>query len=157
MLTLEELEVFEEDFKQFLIVNGVHAEEWEEMNRSDKEKAVQLVEVFSDSVLQKVYEKIQFLEHRSESSCLVFKLNKENIELISINKKEKSKVNLATPESIHKALQKNAKDIRIFKTQKKYTKIREKEIHELIQQGCLQSSELFWGFLLEILPENTPS
>jgi len=144
ILTLGELEVFEEDFKQFLIVNEVHAEEWEEMNRSDKKKAVKMVELFSDSVLQKVYEKIEFLEHRSKSSCLVFKFNKENIELISINAKENSEINLETPESIHDALKSKASSLSVFKTQKQYVKSRELEIHDLLQQGCVLSDKLFW-------------
>ncbi len=151
ILTMEELEVFDEGFKQFLIVNGVHAEEWEEMNLSNKEKAVSLVELFSDSVLQKVYEKIEFLEHRSVSSCLVFKFNKENIELISINAKEGSSVNLETPESIHQALQNNAGELSVFKTQKNYIKKREEEIHELLQQGCVLSEESFWNSLGQLI------
>lgn len=151
MLTMEELEVFEEDFKQFLIVNGVHAEEWEEMNRSDKENAVKLVELFSDSVLQKVYEKIHYLEHRSEKSCLVFKLNKENIELISINVKEDSNSTLKTPESIHEALKNNSSELTIFKTQKKYSVNRELEIHELLEQGSVLSEKNFWKFLTELV------
>ena len=148
---MEELEVFEEDFKQFLIVSGVHAEEWEEMNLSNKEKAVQLVEVFSDSVLQKVYERIQFLEHRSKSSCLVFKLNKENVELISIHTKGDSDLSLETPESIHSAFQENAEALSVFKTEKSFEKTRELEVHKLLQQGCLQSSELFWKSLTAII------
>ena len=151
LLTMEELEVFEEDFKQFLIVNGVHSEEWEEMNQSNKQKAVQLVEVFSDSVLQKVYEKIQFLEHRSKSSCLVFKLNRENVELISINTINDSIISLETPESIHKAFQENVSDLSVFKSEKAYESTRELEVHKLLQQECFQSSELFWTSLTSII------
>ena len=43
MLTTEELTHFEEDLKQFLIVNGVHGDEWEQMNRETPDKAVELV------------------------------------------------------------------------------------------------------------------
>ena len=66
MLTEEELECFEQEFKQFLIVNGVEAKEWEKMNVSNNEKAIQFVELFSDTVLQKVYGKIKYLEHRND-------------------------------------------------------------------------------------------
>ena len=150
ILTMEELEVFEEDFKQFLIVNGVHTEEWEEMNKSDKEKAVKMVELFSDSVLQKVYEKINYLEHRSKQSCLVFKLNKENIELISINSNS-DKVSLESPELIHNAILNHTDEIAIFSTEKGYNQIRETEIHELIQQGCVLSDDTFWNSLKSVL------
>jgi len=151
ILSMEELAVFAEDFKQFLIVNGVHHEEWVEMNNSDKPKAVSLIEVFSDSVLQKVYEKIQFVELRTVESCMVFKLNKTEIELISVNVTKGSKISLETPDSVHGALSNNADELTIFKTRKNYNKERELEIHEMIQQGCEQSSELFWKSLEKIL------
>ncbi len=150
MLTKEEMQVFDDDFKHFLIVNGVSNEEWVEMNKSDIDKATSLVELFADTIFQKVYEKIKFVEYRSEASCMVFKLNKENIELISINRKSED-VSLATPESIHEALVKNADLLRVFKTEKSYSKERELEVHEMISQGCVNSSEAFWIMLEKVI------
>lgn len=146
MLTEEELSIFDEDFKHFLIVNGVHNDEWVEMNKTNVEGATKLVELFSDTVLQKVYEKLKFIEHRSKNSCMVFKLNTENIELISINAKD-SEVSLETPESIHDALINHTDKLTFFKTEKKYSKNREEEIHEMLSQGCFNSSEAFWIML----------
>jgi hypothetical protein len=147
MLTGEELEVLAEDLKHFLIVNGVHDEEWREMNVSDIPKATSLVELFSDTVLQKVYEKIQFIEHRTASSCMVFKLNKDHIELISLNVKPNSQVDLSTPESIHEALVNSPEELTFFKSEKNYSKEREEEIHEMLEQGCVNSSKEFWDAL----------
>lgn len=144
MLLEEELSILEEDFKQFLIVNGVHNEEWEEMNRTDEAKAIQLVELFSDTVLQKVYEKVRFIEHRTHSSCMVFKLDDDQIQLISINTKHDSTADLSTPESIHEAMVKSPNELTFFKTAKKYSKERETEIHEMFMHGCVHSSEAFW-------------
>jgi len=151
ILTSEELEVFAEDFKHFLIVNGVHNEEWVEMNQSAVEKAKQFVELFSDTVLQKVYEKLKFVEHRSEKSCMVFKLNEEHVELISVNAKEGSDVNLSTPESIHEALVNSPDQLTFFKSQKPYTNSREEEIHKMLEQGCVHSSEAFWISLEKVV------
>lgn len=150
MLSADELDVFAEDLKHFLIVNGVHAEEWEEINKNDRKKAIQLVALFSDNVLQIVYEKMKFIEHRSEKSCMVFHLKEEEVELISLNVKE-GKSDLSTPESIHDALINRTNDIAIFKTSKKYSKLREVEIHEMLEQGCVNSSEAFWSSLNELL------
>lgn len=150
ILSQEELELLEEDLKAFLIVNGVHGDEWEEMNKSNPVKAVELVELFSDTVLQKVYENIKFIEFRTTESCLVFKLNKENIELISINAKS-SGVDLSTPESIHTALGSKASELSMFKTEKDYSKVRETEIHEMLEQGCVNSSEAFWYQLEKVV------
>lgn len=143
MLTREELEIFEEDLKHFLIVNGVHAEEWEKMNREDEEKATALVGLFSDMVLQKVYEKLRFIEHRSKQSCMVFHLLETGIELISLNAKNEA-VDLSTPEGIHAALVDYTESLTFFKSEKAYAKSREEEIHEMLMQGCVNSSEAFW-------------
>lgn len=151
MLSDEELEVFAEDLKHFLIVNGVHAEEWEEINKNDKEKAIKLVELFSDNVLQIVYEKIKFIEYRSGKSCMVFHLKKDEIELISLAVKERGTANLSTPESIHEAMVKRPQELQIFKTSKAYSKEREIEIHEMLQQGCVNSSEAFWVSLDKLI------
>lgn len=147
ILSNEELSHLEEDFKHFLIVNGVHAEEWEALNKNEVDKAVQLVEVFSDTVLQKVYEKIEYLEFRSLDTCMVFHLCQDKIELISIHRKANSTVDLSTVESIHEALKNNAEELTFFKTEKNYSKNRELEIHEMIEQGCLLSSSQFWTAL----------
>ena len=79
ILSQEELELLEDDLKAFLIVNGIHGDEWREMNKSNPVKAVELVELFSDTVLQKVYDKIRFIEHRSPKSCMVFHLKEDKI------------------------------------------------------------------------------
>ncbi|MFK7787047.1 MAG: DUF6495 family protein [Crocinitomicaceae bacterium] len=150
MLTTEEMEIFDEDFKHFAIANGVSNEEWLEMNQTDKEKAAKLVGLFSDTVLQKVYEKLKFIEHRSPSSCLVFRLNESDIDLISLNRKS-DKVDLSTADFIHDALVNNAPEITIFRSKKKYSKVREEEIHEMLAQGCVNSSEAFWIMLEKVV------
>jgi hypothetical protein len=150
MLTTEEMEIFNEDFKHFAIANGVSNEEWLEMNQSDPEKATKLVGLFSDTVLQKVYEKLKFIEHRSPSSCLVFKLNESDIDLISLNRKSE-KVDLSTAESIHDALVNNPSELTIFRSKKNYSKVREEEIHEMLSQGCVNSSEAFWIMLEKVI------
>jgi len=147
ILSNEELSHLEEDFKHFLIVNGVHAEEWEALNKKDVDKAVQLVEVFSDTVLQKVYEKIEYVEFRSVDTCMVFHMCQEKIELISIHRKASSEVDLSSVDSIHEALKNDAEQLNFFKTEKPYSKNREAEIHEMIEQGCVLSSSQFWTAL----------
>jgi len=149
MLTEEERLIFDEDFKHFLIANGVSSEEWLELNKSNKAGATTLVELFSDTVLQKVYEKVKFLEHRTKESCMVFKLNEAQIELVSLNLKPGSNEDLSTPDSIHEVLSNKPSQLTMFRTQKTYSKEREIEIHELIDQGCVNSSEAFWLSLLK--------
>jgi hypothetical protein len=150
MLTKEEMQIFDEDFKHFLITTGVSNEEWIELNKSNLSKATELVELFSDTVLQKVYEKIEFIEFRSEDSCIVFHCLKDKMELISLNKKGEG-IDLSTPDKIHDALLNNADNLTCFKTKKEYISSRESEIHQLIEQGCFNSSKDFWNALEKLI------
>lgn len=150
ILSQEELELLEDDLKAFLIVNGIQGDEWAEMNKSNPVKAVELVELFSDTVLQKVYDKVRFIEHRSQKSCMVFHLLDDKIELISINANSDA-VDLTTPESIHQALSTNAASLFMFRTEKMYLRDRASEIHEMLEQGCVNSSEAFWYQLVKVV------
>jgi hypothetical protein len=151
ILTNEELSYLEEDLKQFLIVNGVHSEDWAILNKSNPEKAIDLVAIFSDNVLQKVYEKLEYLEFRTAESCLVFHCLPDKIEMISIQRKEGSQANLETVESIHISLTKSSHELSFFRTDKLYNQEREMEIHRLIEQGCHISSQEFWDSLSSAL------
>lgn len=144
------MEIFDEDFKHFSVANGVSGEDWVRLNEEEPNKALKLVEIFSDTLLQKVYERVKFIEHRSASSCMVFHLKPDVIDLISINAKSEE-ADLSTPESIHESLIKKADQLTIFKTSKKYSKNREEEIHDMLEQGCVNSSEAFWILLEKVL------
>jgi len=153
MLTTEELTHLEEELKQFLIINHVYTEEWARMNRETPELAKDLVGLFSDQVLQRVYENIAYLEHRSKDACLVFQLGKESIEMIGLQKKdnETDVLTFETPESIHEALTIHSNQAGFFKHTKAYSKNREEEIHQMIEQGCMKSTEEFWKLLLDVI------
>lgn len=153
MLTLDELKPLEEDLKHFLIVNGVHDTEWERLNREQPETATKLVELFSDSVLQKVYEKIRFLEFRSKESCLVFHLEKDAIDMISIQCKSGTEGDLSTAESIHETILKYSGNLNWFRAAKPYKETRELEIHRMVEQGCVLSTEEFWTGLVKSLDQ----
>lgn len=154
LLSDEELKLLEEDLKQFLVVNQVYKEEWEEMNKSNPELALQMIELFSDQVLQIVYEKVKFLEHRTADSCFVFKCGKEYLELIALQKKNPSDaIDLSSPEGIHEALTNHPKALQFFTNQKPYSKERETEIHQMLEQGCVNSTEEFWNALVETLKD----
>jgi hypothetical protein len=71
--------------------------------------------------------------------------------LISIVPKSGKKVDLSTPESIHQALIHQFSDLDLFKSEKKYSTLRELEIHKMVEQGCLNSSKEFWDALMQLI------
>lgn len=150
-LTQEELTHLEGDLKAFLIINGIEGEAWEKLNKETPDKAQQLVDLFSDNVLQTVYEKVNFLEFRRPDSCIVFQMGKTEQALIAINKKPTSQLDLSTVESIHAALTNHINELDFFQSRKAYTQARETEIHALLDQGCVLSVQEFWDSLTEVI------
>lgn len=151
-LSDEELQHLEEEFRQFLVVNQVYKEEWEQINRDEPHKALELVGLFSDNVLQTVYEKIRFLEKRTADSCFVFHFTPEEIQLKVIQVEKPGKADLSTPEGIHEALLQHSNDMSFFKSSKKYSTSREAEIHQTLEQGATVSTADFWEMLEKLIP-----
>ena len=151
ILTDEELNHFGDELVQFLIVNGVHGEEWENLNKEYPDKALELVEIFSDQILQKVYEKIKVLEFRSADRLFVFYLGTELIGLIGFQTDEMSTAGFSTPENIHKTLSGTFEGIKYFRSEKGYQWDRETEIHKMIENGCVPSTEEFWRSVQELI------
>ena len=56
-------------------------------------------------------------------------------------------VDFSTPESIHLALTQHTDQISYFSQTKNYQVEREEEVHQLVQQGCVKSTEFFWNAL----------
>lgn len=149
ILTAEELQPLENDLKAFLIVNGLDGDEWKKLNAEHPEKAVRVIASFSDAVLQVVYERLRFLEFRGPDNILVFKVGKETTEMISLQWPSDSPVDLSTPEGIHAAILADTGRIQWFSSEKPTGEDREAEIHQMIEQGCIPSSEEFWKSLHE--------
>ena len=83
-LDFEELTSLEKEFKEFLIINNIHDEEWRNLNKEAPEKVSALVEVFSDTVFLKVYGKISYLEFYGKDIRSFFKIDNEWINSIHI-------------------------------------------------------------------------
>ena len=71
-LTLEELEPLENEFIDFLVVNGVIADDWEQLLANDVEKSNQIIDAFSEVVFEGIMRKTQFLEYRSIGELITF-------------------------------------------------------------------------------------
>ena len=73
-MTNTELESLSEEFIQFLVVQGIDDQMWRDINTKTPEKANDLVSVFSDTVLKKVYSKVKFMSFVSEQVFSIFKI-----------------------------------------------------------------------------------
>lgn len=129
-LTDEELNELEEEFKHFLISNNVYTEEWEALNEKGDEKVQELVEMFSDIVLEKVLKNIKYLEHVTPQDIKSFKCEESVMTLIGIASKNQA------IDFTKDILSEFKDELDIFKTTKPYHKERELEVFDLLNSGC---------------------
>ena len=147
-LTNDELDELKEEFIQFLVSNTVTADDWVKIKEEDIEKAEKLIELFSDQVLDKALSNIKFLEHRESKNLMLFHCKKEEIDMIGLSIDTSSKYDLMN----HSDLPEIAKEDKIntFKNTKKYSKKRELEIFEMLNNGCLTTDEKLYTVLVNL-------
>ena len=154
MLSQEELQHLEAEFKQFLIVNHIHSEDWKKINEIEPEKAVALVELFSDTVLLMVFEKIEYLEFRSKQLFSVYHIHSERIEAIHVQSEDHT-VSLETDEEISVSINSNSSKLSIYRAEKKVNPFKEDEVHRLVEQGCVKSTQSVWEQFSKLIKTST--
>jgi len=147
-LSLQELEELKDEFIQFLASNTVTAQDWENLKETNNEKAEQLIEIFSDEVLDKALTNIKFLEKREPKNLLVFHCRKDEIDMIGLSIDNNSELDF-TNENHFTEIASNVK-INIFKSSKDYNKNREDEIFEMLESGCLTTDEKLYKTLVNL-------
>ena len=119
ILTLEELDLLKKDFIEFLVINGITGEDWEEIKLINPENRDKVVELFSEVVFTKILLQTNFLELKTDKVASAIQCNKENMVMITLE---------------------SVKDhSEIYSTDKTYQKSREEEIYALMQKGFLRS------------------
>lgn len=132
-LTEEELKEFEKEFIDYLVVNGIVAEDWEKMKIEDNEKAMKIVDLFSDVIIESVLRKIKFVDIRTKSYVQAVQCLPDKMLMVAISCKDE-----AYDMSDFKL--DRLKDVlddsfQIYTGEKKYTEEREKELFEMTLQG----------------------
>jgi hypothetical protein len=139
LLTKEELQGLEKEFVEYLVVNGIAAEDWEKMKIETPNSAQRIVDLFSDVVFEKILRNVQFLEIHQKLSIRTFRCGAEEIEMITMEAEDED-TDFRDPSFIANAMVNPPKDLLIYKTKKPYTSNREEEIFKMIENGCLVSN-----------------
>jgi len=138
-LTNEQLESLEKEFIDFLVINGIIADDWAQMKNDEPEKAERMIELFSDTVFEGILRKTDFIEWRSKTEVRAFHCLKEKLVLVGLNGASDANVNFLDQEFIRKAEENLNYEIKAYTTEKPYTKNREEEIFEMLENGCVIS------------------
>jgi hypothetical protein len=139
-LTNEELKELDAELIQFLILNHVYKEDWAIMNQKEPLKAKQLIELFSDVVLDKVYNKVSFLERQVPRQVCFCSLSETNGEMITIEAIDND-MDLTNEEMMDEYLLLSPSKISIYSGKKMFSKTKADEVFLLLNHGFIVSNE----------------
>lgn len=152
LLSSEELKALEKEFIEYLVVNGITADDWVSLKKNDLQKAENIIEFFSDVVFEGIMRKTNFLEHRGKSFLRVFQCLSDRMVLVAMET-EDSQADFTNPEFIKKAMSQPPNGLKVFTLEKKYEAERGLEIFKMIQSGCVITDDRLFKALCMVLPE----
>jgi hypothetical protein len=151
VLTLEELTELEKEFVEYLVLNGITAEDWVKMKDQDKEGAERVIELFSDVVFEGIMRNVIFLEYHAESFVHAFQCLADKLVLVAMESEDDAAVNFLDPAFIEAATINPPDKLIVRTTSKLYSKTREKELFDMIQAGCtISDGGLFKALCLKL-------
>ena len=132
-LNSEELFSLETEFKQFLVIHALYDEEWRLLAEENPEKAEQFIELFSDLVLEKVYNQVSFLVHFSSTMVSFFDMRNNPLKAYHIKCTEG--LSLQNENDIQQVLLEHFNQLQFYTGEKQLVKDKAEEVFDLIRKG----------------------
>jgi hypothetical protein len=141
-LSESELKELEKEFIDFLVLNGIVADDWVALKDAKPQNASKMIDSFSDVVYASMMRNVKYLEHINPKEIMCFYCQPEQIVLVGIETTN-AELDFTTMKDFSN-ISKISQDIQVFTTTKKYKKSREEEVFSLIENGAqISENELF--------------
>jgi hypothetical protein len=141
LLNNEELLPLQEEFLKYLLVAGISPDAWNQLKKQNTDTCHNHLVTFSDLVFEKIIQDVQFVEVFHNDRLELYQFYKESAFLLAIENKELHSFNFLKDELASLDFSK----LNIFHGKKVYTKERNFEIFEILQQknSHISQGELF--------------
>ena len=154
LLTIEELRELEKEFVEYLVVNGITADDWQKIKNEHTAKASHIIELFSDVVFESIMRKVRFLEWRTTHELKAFQCLENKLVLVGISSDDGSGIDFTSAEFIKTATDNPPSGLKIYTTEKPYNKVREIELFEMVQAGAVIADGKLFKSLCLALPSS---
>ena len=153
-LSSDELAALEKTFINFLVANTITGGDWEKMKTTEPERASKLVDVFSDFIFEERLRKVQFIQHQEPKELRLFRCGDEKMEFIGLQVAENAPIDFTKEENLAK-ISAYTEGVKMYCAEKKYTRGREREIFELMENGCRVSDGVLYQLLEGLKPSKS--
>ena len=131
VLNKAELEGLSKEFIEFLVLNGITAEDWENIKSEFPERAEEIIAYFSEAVFEQIFRKVQFMERITEREILCYQCLAVRIVVVGVRLADHVDKNFLKDDI--KSLLKDLSDgdLIIFHGKEKYEGKREHHLYKL--------------------------
>lgn len=152
LLSSDELKALEKEFVEYLVVNGITADEWERLKKEENDKALQITDLFSDVVMEGALRKIKFINLYTSETVQAIQCLEDRMIMMAV-KREDETLDLLTRTAFELRDIKEGR-ISIYKGQKKYDSERQKVIFDMTQKGYEVSDGQLFRQLALLVADN---
>lgn len=136
LLLKEELTELEPEFKQFLIVNEIYDAEWRALASQDPEKAQSFIDLFSNIVLERVYNQLPGLVHIGVDFMTVFDFQDSIWTFYHFQFTNSLQPPDCEADNFLRFIQQNWEQLSLHKGAKKSSEHKAAEVHALLSKGA---------------------
>ncbi|MCO6492706.1 MAG: hypothetical protein J5I98_30085 [Phaeodactylibacter sp.] len=143
-LRQDELESLEKEFVRFLASNQVTADEWEKLKAEEPGKAEKLIGIFSDIVFEKVIGDVQYLEYKTPKDVKTFHFLEDRIVMNGLLVEGNTSFDFTqqqSPQQMLQQIQLAGARLKLYTAEKAYSRSRDMEIFEMMENGALISRD----------------
>lgn len=153
-LTTNELQELSKEFIQFLAAQSITAPDWEKIKVEKIEKRDELIDLFSNIVLERIFNKIDYLEIVTQDELRIFNMNKESGQLLGM-KIAHQDVDLSD-DAILDDLFKDPQKLLDYKPEfyeltKKYDKTKAEEVFFLLNMGATVTNNTLYSTINSLI------
>ncbi|MDR9399482.1 DUF6495 family protein [Salibacter sp.] len=153
-LTNRELEALEKDFITFLAANSITAADWEKLKNNEQKKADALIELFSDIVFEKAFTNCKCLEQVGSHEFRTYRFFDDEVKMIAVRVSRDLTVNLTKGklgDTLNDLLKNKTDSVEIYEATKKYNKLREQEMFDIMESGAYMANDELYNQLKELI------
>ncbi len=138
-LTKEELLQLEQTFIEFLVLNGITADDWEKIKEKEKEKSHQLLDAFSNTIIEGALQKTEYLEKHNPKKISCIHFQEKQMVMVTMEAPDDSDADFTDPKFIQKATTSPPSYLKVYTASSAYQDTREMVLFKYTENGWLVS------------------
>jgi hypothetical protein len=154
LLSFEELQSLDKEFMGFLAKRSITPEEWSHIRIKKQDRALDLIETFSEQVFDQVLSNVEYVEHKEAKRYRHIHFKEKTYVELGLTADPESDMDFRNPEQLQEfinSVQKSlATKLSVFKKEEKYEKSRTEEIFMYVEAGAKRSDKKAFD-LMEVL------